>query len=137
MASGYYQMKMDPKNKEKTAMATPFGLYHFVRMPFGSTNAPATFQRMVGKALKGLIGKICLVYLDDIIVYSRSVSEHIEHLKLIFDRLRKAALKLNRKKCFLMKSQVIYLGHVVNSDGLFPCEDKVAAIKAFKTPRTI
>ncbi|CAF0886678.1 unnamed protein product [Brachionus calyciflorus] len=137
MASGYYQVKMDPKDKEKTAMATSFGLYHFVRMPFGLTNAPATFQRMVDKALTGLIGKICLVYLDDIIVYSRTVEQHIEHLKLIFDRLRQAALKFNRKKCFFMKRQVIYLGHVVNSDGLFPCEDKVKAIKAFKIPRTI
>ncbi|CAF0932261.1 unnamed protein product [Brachionus calyciflorus] len=125
------------KRERKTAMATPFGLYHIKRMTFGLTNAPATFQRMVDKALKGLIGKICLVYLDDIIVYSRIVSEHNEHLKLIFYRLRKAALKFNRKKCFFMKRQAIYLGHVVNSDGLFPCEDKVAAIKAFKTPRTI
>jgi len=66
MSNGYYQIKVDPKDKEKTAMATPFGLFQFIRMPFGLTNAPATFQRMVDKVLRDLIGKICLVYLDDI-----------------------------------------------------------------------
>ena len=106
-------------------------------MPFGLTNAPATFQRMVDKTLKDLIGTICLVYLDDIIVFSKTVEEHMVHLELVFERLRRATLKLNREKCYFMKEKVIYLGHVINQDGLFPCEDKVKAIKDFPIPKTV
>ena len=112
--AGYYQVLVHEEDRHKTAFTTPFGLFEYVRMPFGLCNAPATFQRLMDQVLEGLIGKICLVYLDDIIVYSRNKEEHLQRLQLVFDRLRRNNLKLKVSKCYFMKPEVQYLGHVVN-----------------------
>lgn len=123
-ASGYYQVVIKPEDRHKTAFATPFGLYEFVRMPFGLSNAPATFQRLMDRVMAGLIGEICMVYMDDIIVFSESVEEHIIHLGLVFDRLKLAGLKLKKSKCHFMQKKVKYLGHIVSTDGMMPQERK-------------
>ena len=81
MQSGYWQVEVKPEDREKTAFITPDGLYHFKVMPFGLTNAPATFQRMMDVLLSGLKGNTCLVYLDDIVVFSKTFSEHFSNTK--------------------------------------------------------
>ena len=92
-------------------LTTPDGLFQFKVMPFGLTNAPATFQRLMERVLKGLHWSTCLVYLDDIIIFSKTIDEHLERLAEVFSRLRDAGLKLKPAKCHLLKRCVHYLGH--------------------------
>ena len=94
LASGYWQVQMEDSDKEKTAFATPFGLYQFRVMPFGLCNAPATFQRLMELVLRGLHWTTCLIYLDDIIIFSKPADEHLHHLQDVFERLRQAKLKI-------------------------------------------
>ena len=98
LQSGYWQIEVDPNDRQKTAFVSSSGLYQFKVMPFGLTNAPGTFERLMEKVLKGLQYGICSVYLDDVIVKSQSFEGHLESLSLVFDRLRSAGLKLNPKK---------------------------------------
>ena len=129
LASGYWQVPMDPDHKEKTAFATPSGLYQFEVMPFGLCNAPSTFERLMDRVLQGLQWQMCLVYLDDIIVYSRSFQEHMERLELILTRIREAGLKLQPKKCQLFQTEVSYLGHIVSADGVRTDPAKIQRVK--------
>ena len=94
LASGYWQVAMDPRDQEKTAFTTPLGLYEFQRMPFGLCNAPATFQRLMQQCLGGQLTESLLVYLDDIIIYSPDFSSHMQHLDQVFQRLWRHGLKL-------------------------------------------
>ena len=121
IASGYWQVERHPKDKEKTACVTIFGFYQFRVMPFGLCNAPATFQRFMERVRAGLHWSSCIVYLDDIIVYSRSVEEHLTLLGEVFARLRKAGLKIKPSKCHLLQTSVCYLGHVVSEKGVETC----------------
>lgn len=106
----YHQIPMSEKDKEKTAFATPRGgLYHYTVMPFGLCNAPATFQRVIEHALNGLQWNITVLYLDDIIVYSRTFDEHLENLSLVLDRLQSVNLKLKAKKCNFFRREVSFL----------------------------
>jgi hypothetical protein len=104
-------------------------------MPFGLTNAPATFQRVMDTALAGLKWKCCLVYLDDIVVFSKSFEDHIEDLEQVFERLRQAKLTLKAKKCHLCCQQITYLGHLITKDGIREDPDKFATIAQFPIPR--
>ena len=115
LASGYWQVELHPKDKEKTAFVTPFGFYQFWVMPFGLCNAPATFQCLMERVLAGLQWSSRLVYLDDIIVYSRSDEEHLTLLREVLARLRKAGLNIKPSKCHLLQTSVCYLGHVVSA----------------------
>ncbi len=99
---------MDPKDAEKTAFATHRGLFQFRVMPFGLCNAPATFERLMAFVLAGLQWSKCLVYLDDVIVYSETFEQHLQHLQEVFQRLCGAGLKLKPSKCFLMRQKVSY-----------------------------
>uniref|UniRef100_A0A8C7WZ80 ribonuclease H n=1 Tax=Oryzias sinensis TaxID=183150 RepID=A0A8C7WZ80_9TELE len=117
LASGYWQVEMDPHDREKTAFTMPVGLSEFQRMPFGLCNAPATFQRLMQQCLSGQITDSVLVYLDDIIVYSADFNMHLSHLEEVFERLQKNGLKLRPDKCKLFHQQVKFLGHVVNQKG--------------------
>ena len=101
LASGYWQMKVVEEDKEKTAFSTPFGLFQFRTMPFGLCNAPGTFQRLMEWVLAGLHWSTCLVYIDDIILFSRKVQEHFQNLTEVFQRLKQAGLKLKPSKCHL------------------------------------
>lgn len=103
-------------------------------MPFGLKNAPATFQRVMDTILRGLINNICLVYLDDIIILSTSLQEHMTSLKEIFNRLRDAGLKIQLDKLEFIKREVAYLGHVVTPEGVKPNPEKIKAIKAYPMP---
>ena len=115
-------------DKPKTAMTTPFGLFEFNRMPFGLTNAPATFQRLMERCLTGLNLKICLAYLDDVIVFARTFEEMLERLEAVLKRLGGHDLKLKPSKCKLFQTKLTYLGHVVSKDGVEPDPEKISAL---------
>ena len=138
LASGYWQVGMSEDAKLKSAFATSGGgLYQFCVMPFGLANAPSTFERLMEKVLAGLQWQICLVYLDDIIVYSKDVATHLERLDIIFGKLRSAGLKLKPKKCHLLRESVLYLGHVVSGGGVHTDPDKVKAVSEWGAPKDL
>ena len=137
LASGYWQVEMDPHDAEKTAFCTRYGLYQWRVMPFGLCNAPSTFERLMEKVLSGLQWKIALLYLDDIIVFSSTVEQQLERLRLVFERIRKANLQLKPKKCHLFRKEVSFLGHRVSADGVTTEEDKVQAVKEWPVPKTV
>ena len=136
LASGFHQIEMHPDDVEKTAFNTENGHYEFLRMPFGLKNAPSTFQRVMDDVLRGLQNQICLVYLDDIIIFATSLQEHLERLRLVFDRLRDANLKIQVDKCEFLQREVAYLGHIITPDGVKPNPDKISAILNFPIPKT-
>ena len=109
LASGFWQIEMDPATREKSAFTTHCGLHEFVRMPFGLCNGPATFQRLMQAVLSGLEWRVCFVYLDDILVCTRTFHEHLQHLNLVIERLRQAGLTLKPQKCFFLLKEVHYL----------------------------
>ena len=137
LKSGYWQVEMDPKDKSKTAFSMGSGLYEFNVMPFGLCNAPATFQRLMEQVLRGLHWEICLIYIDDIIIYANNFEEHIKRLGEVFGRLRNAGLKLKPSKCELCKAEVKYLGHVVTEQGIRTDPDKIKAVSDWATPTNL
>ncbi|PIK37692.1 hypothetical protein BSL78_25478 [Apostichopus japonicus] len=118
LLSGYHQVAMDEADQHKTSFTTPFGLYEYTRMPFGLCNAPGTFQRLMQACLGDMFFYSVLCYLDDILVYSSTFSDHLARLQTVFDRLRKFGLKIKLKKCSFFKTKVSYLGHEVSSEGV-------------------
>ena len=137
LQSGYWQIEVDPNDRQKTAFASRSGLYQFKVMPFGLTNAPGTFERLMEKVLKGLHYEICLVYLDDVVVKSQSFESHLDNLSLVFDRLRSAGLKLNPKKCKIFQKEVSFLGHVVSEAGISTDPSKISVVKDWPTPASV
>ncbi|XP_049897830.1 uncharacterized protein LOC126388653 [Epinephelus moara] len=137
LASGYWQVEMDPQDREKTAFTTPLGLFEFERMPFGLCNAPATFQRLMQQCLSGQLAESLLVYLDDIIIYSPDFSSHLQHLDEVFKKLWQHGLKLRLDKCKLLQHEVKFLGHVVDQNGVRPDPDKISAVLDWPIPNTI
>ena len=118
MAQGYYQIEVDPHDRHKLAFITKYGLFEFVRMPFGTCNSPATFQRMIQLVLHGLNWKECLAYLDDVIVLGNSFDNHLTNLKAVLSRFRKHNLKLKPKKCCMFRKEIQFLGRVVSEKGV-------------------
>ena len=134
--SGYWQVKMEDVDKEKTAFSSHVGLFQFKRMAFGLCNAPSTFERLMERVLHGLQWHVCLLYLDDIVVFSRDFSDHISRLAQVFDRLRGADLKMKVKKCSLFQTEVEYLGHVISRDGITTSQDKILKVRDWPVPKT-
>jgi hypothetical protein len=134
LKSGYWQIPIDEQDKKKTAFVTTDGLYEFNVLPFGLSNAPASFQRIMNSVLGVLRWDITLVYLDDIIIYSKSFDKHIQHLDLVFDALSKANVKLNAAKCSLARKQLDYLGFRITQDGIKPTTTNVRKTVDFPTP---
>ena len=118
LASGFWQIRMDPATKHKASFVTRSGQFTWNRLPFGLKNSPITFQQTMNDVLRDLITKCCIVYVDDIIVFSHTFEEHLEHLRQIFDRLRKANLTLKLSKCTFAAQRVKYLGHILSTKGI-------------------
>lgn len=136
LASGFHQIEMDKNSIPKTAFNVEHGHFEYLKMPFGLKNAPATFQRLMDNVLKDLQGKICLVYMDDIIIFSTSLQEHIANLKLIFDKLRQSRLKIQLDKSEFLRKEVEFLGHIVTPEGVKPNPNKIKVIQNFPIPKT-
>ena len=111
LRSGYHHIALSKSSRAKTAFVMPFGKYEFLMVPFGLAQAPAYFQLLMNKVLKGL--KFAMTYLDDIIIFSQDELQHLEHLEIVFSRLREAGLKMKRSKCDFFKSEIHYLGHLI------------------------
>jgi len=134
LRSGYYQIAMAEEDKEKTAFICPLDLFQFERMPQGITGAQATFQRLMEKAVGDMHLLQEIVYLDDIIVFGRTLEEHEERLLKVLDRLRECGLKVSIDKCQFCQSQVRYVGHIVSAAGVSPDPAKIEAVTRWKMP---
>ena len=135
LTSGYWQVELDEEAKERAAFVTRSGLWEWQVLPFGLTSAPSTFERLMETVLRGLHWETLLIYLDDIIVFSKDLDSHLKHLAEVFDRLQSAGLKLKPEKCKLFADKVNYLGHVVSSKGVETDNAKISAVKDWPTPR--
>uniref|UniRef100_A0A8C1WKU1 Gypsy retrotransposon integrase-like protein 1 n=1 Tax=Cyprinus carpio TaxID=7962 RepID=A0A8C1WKU1_CYPCA len=137
LASGYWQVRVEEADREKTAFTTPFGLFEWDRMPFGLCNAPATFQRLMQRCLGGRLMESTLVYLDDVIVYSPDFESHLQHLEEVFQAMERYGLKLQPDKCHLLRREVKFLGHCVSAAGVAVDPEKVAAVREWSAPKTV
>nr|ATA66765.1 Pol [Haliotis discus hannai] len=136
MKSGYHQIEVDEQHKARTAFTVgPLGFYEYNRLPFGLVNAPATYQRQMEHMLGELHLEICMIYLDDLIVFSDSFEEHLLRLEKIFQRLRESGLKLAAKKCDFFQEQVKFVGHIVSADGIQTDPAKIEKIVNWPTPK--
>lgn len=137
LKSGYWQIVVDPADRQKTAFTTRDGLFEFTVMPFGLTVAPATFQRLMDTVLKGLLWKNVMVYLDDIIIYTSTWRGHIRVLDNVFRRLRTANLKVSTAKCAFGQTEMQYLGHLVTREGILPDAGNIQAVQNAAVPRSV
>ena len=137
MQSGFWQIEVHPDSKEKTAFITPDGLWQFKKMPFGLCNAPASFQRMMDIVLTGLKRNSCLIYLDDVVVFSKTYDEHLAQLSSVLAAIKKAGLRLKVNKCRFGETKLSMLGHIVDKDGVYPDPEKVRAVKDFPRPTDV
>lgn len=137
LKSGFHQIPLREEDMEKTAFSVNNAKYEFTRLPFGLKNAPAIFQRALDDILREHIGKICYVYIDDIIIFGPDEETHLNNLEIIFDILQKANVKVQLNKCEFLKKEVEYLGFIISANGIKTNPSKVAAIQALKTPTTI
>jgi transposase InsO family protein len=135
MKSGYYQVELDENHKQYTAFTVgPLGFYEYERMPFGLSNAPATYQRLMEECLGDLHLKICVIFLDDLIIFSNTFEEHLERLEQVFKRLEESGLKLAPQKCKFFKEKVTYVGHVVSKEGVEADPGKIEKVQNWPTP---
>ena len=138
LQSGYWQVELTGASRLLTAFTVgPLGFYECVQMPFGLTNAPATFQCLMESCLGEIHLKWCIIYLDDITVFSKSPVEHIERLRGVFEKLSAAGLRLKLSKCEFFKSRITYLGHIVSKDGTETEKKKVITIQEWPIPKTV
>ena len=140
MASGYWQIRVHPDSQEKTAFVTPQGLYEFQVMPFGLCNAPAVYQRLMQHVLQGFNPQegpdFMSVYLDDVLIFSETLDEHLEHLELI-SRVEGAGMKLKPSKCQFVRQEVEYLGHIITLQGLKANPKLVDTVNQLPTPKDV
>ena len=137
LTAGYYQIEMDEMSIPKTAFNTRSGKYEFLAMPFGLTNAPSTFQRIMNNALQPFLGKFVIVYLDDIVIYSKNEKEHEAHLRQVLEALRQNELYAKPSKCTLAVDQLEFCGHVIGHGQCRPTASKVKAILDWPRPRNV
>ena len=138
LKSGYWQVPLEEESIPLTAFTVgPLGFYACVQMPFGLTNAPATFQRLMESCLGDLHLKYCIIYLDDIIIFSKTPEDHIERLRRVFQKIDEAGLHLKPSKCEFFKKRVEYLGHIVSTNGIETNPKKIKDIINWPVPDTV
>lgn len=137
LASGYNQVLVREEDRSKTAFCTPFGLFEWNRMPFGLCNAPSTFQRLMQRIFGDQQCQSLLFYLDDIVVFSGSVKQHLERLGVVLSRLEQEGLKVKLSKCAFFQQQVRYLGHVISNQGVATDPSKIEVVSSWPTPTTL
>ena len=135
LAKGFYQVEVEPSSQEKTAFVSPYGKFEFTRMPFGLKNAPATFQRLMEVVL-GDCYHCSAPYIDDVVVFSSSREEHIEHLRQVLERMRRFGLTLKESKCQFGRKKLEYLGHIIGGGELAVPAHRAAAMAEYKQPHT-
>ena len=134
LRSGYHHMELSPEARAKSAFVTPLDKFEFTRCPFGLSQAPAYFQRLMNQVIKGL--PFAFVYLDDVLIHSPDIETHLKHIRILFQRLREADLKLKDSKCNYFKTHVQYLGHLVSGNGIRPLPEKLESVKKMPAPTT-
>lgn len=137
LKAGYHQVRMHPSDIHKTAFKTHFGHFEYLVMPFGLTNAPSTFQALMNSVFKPLLRRGVLVFFDDILIYSRSWSEHLLHLEAVLKLMQQHSLYANLKKCSFGVKEVHYLGHIISDKGVQTESEKIKAIKEWPAPKTV
>ena len=137
LRAGYHQVALHPRDVHKTTFITRRGSYQLTVLPFGLCNAPATFERLMDLVLSGLNYEVLLVYLDDIIIFSKDLNVHFLRLELLFLRLEAAGLKLKPSKCHILQTRVLFLGHVVSAEGISTAPDKINLVKSWPRPTNV
>lgn len=135
MASGYWQVLVDERDRHKTAFTTKYGLYEHVRLPFGLCNSPATFGRVIQEVLRGLTWKECLAYLDDVIILGRDMLSHTRNLSSVISRFEKFNLKLKAQKCELYQKEIKFLGKLVSQNGISVNPESIEIIMKWPIPK--
>jgi hypothetical protein len=134
LRSGYHQLRIRPSDIPKTPFITKYGLYEFTVMSFGLTNAPTFFMNLMNSVFMDYLDKFMVVFIDDILIYSQSEEEHVNHLKMVLQRLREHQLYANLSKCEFWINEVLFLGHIINKEGLVVDPKKVVDILNWKAP---
>ena len=134
LQSAYHQVRLKPEDVPKTAFTTPMGLYESLVLTFGLTNAPGTFQSVMNEVLGDVIGKFVLVYLDDLVIFSKNAEGHVEHVRIVLGLLRRHKLYAKLAKCTFMQSELKFLGHIVGAQGLQVDPKKVAIVQDWPVP---
>ncbi|KAM1551782.1 hypothetical protein ACFX10_043867 [Malus domestica] len=134
---GYYQLKIKNEDVPKTAFRTQYGHYEFLVMPFGLTNAPTTFMDLMNRVFQPYLDRLVIIFIDDILVYSKSKAEHARNLKFVLSNLREHQLYAKFSKCEFWLNQVAFLGHVISTQGIQVDSQKVAAVENWEQPRTV
>lgn len=137
LKSGYHQVRIRPEDVPKTAFNTRYGAWQWKVLPFGLTNAPPTFQKMMNSILGDFLDKFALVYLDDILIFSRTKEDHLKHVRMVLDRLRAHKLYANLKKCEFNKTELEFVGFQVSAQGILPSKSKVKAIQEWPIPTNV
>ncbi|KAK8594732.1 hypothetical protein V6N13_015651 [Hibiscus sabdariffa] len=137
LRSGYYQLKVKDSDVAKTAIRTRYGHYEFLVMPFGLTNAPAAFMDMMNRVFRPYLDQFVVVFIDDILIYSRSEAEHDEHLRIVLQTLRDHRLYAKLSKCEFWLRKITFLGHVVSAEGIQVDPGKIEAIVSWKQPKNV
>jgi hypothetical protein len=137
LTSGYWQIAIAPEDRHKTAFRTRYGHYEFNVMPFGLTNAPASFQSLMNDIFRDMLDECVVIYLDDILIYSKTVEEHKEHVRRVLKRLQEHQLFAKASKCSFFVDTIEYLGFIVGPDGVKPNPDLISALERFPRPHTL